>query len=151
MKVFTVRYPKNTVTDILLCLLCVFCIMLVFQIDGVRNKTEVFADSVDVTGFLEENGWTVVPESEEITETVLPDKNDDVFLRYNELQLEQGFDLLPYAGKVLTKYTYELKDIPEAENIKMLYATVLIYDEKIVGADIYCPSLDGFMQGVVKD
>ena len=148
MKMLTFRYPLNAVTDILLCLLCVFCIILVFQVDSNHKIADAFADSDNVVGFIESYGWKVDASSEEISSAMMPAEQNDVFVLYNKLQLEQGFDLVPYLGKVLTKYTYLLRQNPVGSK-EVFYATVLTYDGKIVGADIYSPSINGFMQGVV--
>lgn len=151
MKVLTLKYPVNAVTDFLLSLLCVFCIILIFQFDGNIKTEDVASYSTDAVSFLENYGWEVVPGSEEISMTELPLSADDVFARYNKLQLEQGFDLTPYLGKKLVKYSYLLTETPFESIEGDLYATVLLYEGKIVGADVYDPSLDGFMQGVVNN
>lgn len=149
MKIVTLKYPVNAVTDILLCLLCVFCIVLIFQYDENRKVQDVFLCSENVISFLEYYGWKVDSESEETSNMVLPSVQNDVFNDYNKLQISQGFDLIPYMGKEVKKYTYLLNENPYKDKYDTIYATVLTYKDKIIGADIYSPSLDGFIRGVV--
>lgn len=152
MRILTFRYPKNTVTDILLSLLCIFIITLIIQSDQVNKTTAVFCvSSYDRIGFLYRYGWEVDINSEEKSYIILPKKFDEVFAEYNRLQISQGFDLSLYLGKKLEKYTYLLKNTDYFADETYCYATVLIYDNKIVGADIYSPSIDGIMIGVVTD
>lgn len=150
MKIFTFKYPKNAITDILLCLLCVFAIILIFQFDRFSAGIVLtFNNDSDIIDFLSINGWEVDPLSEVKTFVDLPDKENSVFTDYNAVQLSQGFNLLPYLGKRLEKYSYSVINDSTADGFDTIYATVLTYNGQIVGADICCPALDGFIKGVV--
>ena len=45
----------------------------------------------------------------EISEQIIPEEFDDVFLMYNDLQQSQGFDLENYKGKSVKRYSYLAK------------------------------------------
>ena len=50
-------------------------------------------------------GWSIDAIPKETQTVTIPDARDNkVFARYNDLQKDQGFDLLPYAGKEVTRY-----------------------------------------------
>lgn len=92
--------------------------------------------------FLSQFGWQVGPEPLEIKEVTLPQAFDEVYSSYNELQKQQGFDLLPFAGKVCRLWTYEVTNYPDANPV---HANLLICDNLVIGGDISSTALDGFM------
>ncbi|MBR3596323.1 MAG: DUF4830 domain-containing protein [Clostridia bacterium] len=149
MRVVSFRYPRNAVTDILLCIIFSFLIILLVTSGERVGKVECNSPSLDVASeFLSSFGWSV-NDSSVICETVMISKDSgEVFSDYNELQKEQGFDLLPYCGKEVIKCTYEVLNFPGYENKDGIYSTVYMYDGLIIAADIYSAAIDGFIQGV---
>ena len=97
-----------------------------------------------LTGF----GWEVEPNAVETREVMIPAEFDDVYTAYNVMQLSQGFDLRPYAGEVCTQYKYKINNYPDEPEV---YATLLVYGELIIGGDVACAELDGFMHGFAPD
>lgn len=80
------------------------------------------------------------------TETLtLPDRFDSLWESYEALQIEQGFSLVSYRGKQVTKYTYLLPDDPQ--NASPVYANLLVYRGKLIACDLTCPD---FQSGWVK-
>ena len=61
-------------------------------------------------------------------EITVPKNWNDTYVQYNELQIEQGFDLVPYKGKSAAEYAYFVDDT--------LNATVLVSDNRIIAAHI---------------
>ncbi len=149
MKCFVFRYPKNVVTDVLLCLICVFLIVLILQ-KGETVSVSSFdnIESEDRIAFLYAYGWKIDPHSEQFATVILPEVFDETWKEYNLLQKQQGFDLLPYAGKEIIRYTYEFVDFPGIDDSSGIFASVYAYDGKIIASDIYSVAFDGFMQGV---
>lgn len=95
--------------------------------------------------FLASFGWEIEPEAEEIFEVMIPAEFDDVIIKYNDIQKEQGCDLQKYAGKRCKRYTYIVSNYPEHdENVR---ANLIVYGGKIIGGDICSLELDGFMHG----
>ena len=72
---------------------------------------------------------------------------DDVYVNYNRLQNQAGFDLSEYAGKKLVRYTFEVKNFHDIEGVRI---NVLIYQGKVVGGDIMTIAIDGFMLPLTK-
>ena len=99
--------------------------------------------------YLKTFGWNVEEEACEIVEVAIPSEFDDVYQQYNELQKKQNFDLEPYRGKRVKRYSYEVLNYPgETENIR---ANLLVYNDQIIGGDVCSLKLDGFMHGFRLD
>lgn len=98
--------------------------------------------------FLSEFGWEVAENPVETREVMIPETFNDVYTAYNDMQKEQGFDLKPYAGYKCMQYKYSIMNYPDAKEI---IATLLIYDDKILGGDLACAEVDGFMHGFAAD
>ena len=60
--------------------------------------------------------------------------------------MSQGFNLTDYAGKTATRYVYEIKNYPNASD--PVYATLLVYRDQVIGADITDTSANGVVQGL---
>ncbi|MCL2082406.1 MAG: DUF4830 domain-containing protein [Oscillospiraceae bacterium] len=109
--------------------------------DGKNIKTE--QSRID---YLQSYGWEIDKESEISQEVIIPREFDEMFEEYNSLQKEQGFDLRRQRGKRVMRYVYTIKNHPQ--NREIVYASVLIYKKKVVGGDVQCPAMDGFMHGL---
>lgn len=98
--------------------------------------------------FLQGFGWQIDPEPAETREVMIPAEFGDVYTTYNVMQKAQGFDLLPYAGEIVTQYQYHVQNYPNETEV---YATLLVYGDTIIGGDLACSRADGFMHGFAKD
>ncbi len=95
--------------------------------------------------YLKQFGWEVKEEPSEIVEVAIPTEFNDVYEKYNLIQKKQGFDLMPYRGKAVKRWTYDVINYPDNRpNVK---ANILVYDNKVIGGDICSLELDGFMHG----
>ena len=95
--------------------------------------------------FLTDLGWEVTTSPAEATEVRVPRDSDEVFARYNELQKSQGYDLTKYAGKKVMRYVYKINNYPDAK--EPVYATLLVYKDRIIGGDITDTTPGGRVQG----
>lgn len=91
-------------------------------------------------------GWEVAVSPVETQQVRIPTEVSQVFERYNALQQSQGFDLNQYAGKTVSRYVYKVENYPNATD--PVYATLLVYDDQVVGADITDTSANGVVQGL---
>ncbi|MBQ2733861.1 MAG: DUF4830 domain-containing protein [Clostridia bacterium] len=105
------------------------------------NYTKIKTND-DRLSFLKQFGWEVqeTPEEEEVR---MPSEFDRVFASYNEIQKRQGLDLTKYAGRKVMRYTYKLTNWQDGE--KDVYATVIVYKNRIIGGDLCSPGKDGFV------
>ena len=113
-------------------------------------STAPAADTNDArVKFLTDLGWEVTSSPTESAEVKIPREPDEVFDRYNELQQSQGYDLRKYAGKTVMRYVYQIENYPGAK--EPVYATLLVYKDKIIGGDITDTTPGGKVQGFSKD
>ena len=95
--------------------------------------------------FLKDFGWEVSTSPKESAQVRIPEGASEVFDRYNALQKSQGYDLSQYAGKTIMRYVYKLNNYPGATD--PVYATLLIYKDKIIGGDVTNTAAKGVVQG----
>ena len=95
--------------------------------DGIRTET-------DRRAFLSAFGYEAEDNAKSTVEYTIPGALDAVLLAYNELQKEQGLDLSKYTGKTVTRYTYRIQNYEGYEGA--VYANLIVYRNKIVGADL---------------
>lgn len=98
--------------------------------------------------FLAYYGWQTDGAPREFYEVTLPKKFDRVYENYNDLQKSQGFDLTRWRGKTVMKYSYRITNYEGYEGD--VYATLLVYKNRVIGGDIASAALDGFMHGFEK-
>ena len=101
----------------------------------------------DRVAYLEALGWDVDDDPVQTQEVRVPTDPSEVFLRYNELQKSQGFDLLQLEGKTLHRYVYEIENYPGKDK-GLYYATLLIYKDQVVGGDVSSAEKGGVMHGL---
>lgn len=112
-----------------------------------RRSSEVkCATPSEGAAWLREQGWEVDEEPAGAMEVLVPGKFDQIYESYNDIQKAQGFDISRYRGETVTKYTYLVKNYPqEPEGVA---ANLLVYQGKIIGADLCSLELGGFLKGV---
>ena len=123
----------------LFCLLIFVTVCLLMLRSRVPDTIEIGTEKVslrvrndeEITAFCAACGCEV---SEWLSKRkiTVPKRWNDGYTAYNELQREQGFDLLPYMGKPATEYVCALKD-----SEKRLY--LLVSDSRIIGGHLADP------------
>lgn len=104
----------------------------------------------DRMSFVSQFGWEVEEEPIEIKEIIIPTEFDDTYTAYNQIQKEQGFDLLEYAGERAKRWTYIVKNYEGYENKECIHVNILVHDGIVIGGDVCSVELDGFMHGFSK-
>ena len=149
MFVMTAKLSKTKLFAAGLILLAAIILIVVFVTAGGGETGEIIPvgeTNDDRVAYLASFGWSVNAQPKQTQQVKIPDSAENkVFARYNELQLSQGFDLTKYAGKEATRYVYEILNYPEAE--EPVYASILVYDGKIIGGDITDSSPNGLIHG----
>lgn len=115
---------------------------------SVSYSYEKVKNASDVGSFLSQFGWTVPAEPVEVKTVTIPSEFDKVFAAYNEMQKEQGLNLLKYKGKEVTRYTFTVSNYPDYEGT--VYANVLVYRNRVIGGDICSADVSGFVHGFEK-
>lgn len=154
MLVMTTKLTKKKIFGAVIALLAVVCVIcfyggnettMVFEKSGVVLKDVKISDEVIRKEFIEKLGWEV--EMNEFCEIQIPYDFDEVYEKYNEIQLSQGFDLSKYKGKRVMKYTYDVLNYPNETEVSL---NLLVYKNKLIAGDVCSKKQDGFMHGLEK-
>lgn len=149
MLVMTAKVDKRKIA-IVLAALVVFAAALFMLLRGGDDDTATTAAPSMTTNdarvkFLTDFGWEVTTSPVESTQVRIPKDTSDVYERYNALQKSQGYDLSEYAGKTVMRYVYKINNYPGAT--EPVYATLLVYKDKIIGGDITDTAAKGAVRG----
>ena len=104
--------------------------------------------NTDRIAYLQSLGWEVAPEPLETLQLRLPETLPENYAAYNQLQLEQGFDLTACCGKALTRYTYAVSNYPgRPEGVQL---NLYVCQDLPVAGDVIAPGADGFRHGLFR-
>ncbi|MBR5870646.1 MAG: DUF4830 domain-containing protein [Clostridia bacterium] len=95
--------------------------------------------------FLAGFGWEIDEAAAEEEAVVIPARFDAVYEDYNAIQKAQGLNLERYRGKTVMRYTYPVENYPDYDGT--VYATLLVYKDRVIGGDVCSAALDGFAHG----
>ena len=151
MFVMTAKVDKKKIAIILTCIIAAVA-LLIMLIGGGKDQSAAtgvisVANNDDRVNFLSGFGWEVTNSPIETGQVRIPEQTSEVFERYNALQKSQGYDLSKFAGKKVMRYVYEITNFPGAK--EPVYATVLVYKDRIIGGDITDTTPGGKIQGFV--
>jgi len=151
MFIVTTRFSRKKAALIVILLGCIIAALILFA--GQSDQKEFpflpeLADNEQRIAYLQTLGWTVDPEPLETLQFVLPNPLGEPYLSYNELQLEQGFDLIPYAGKQISRYTYAVTNYPGQPT--GVQANLYICENLPVAGDLCFLGSDGFQEALVR-
>lgn len=138
---------KKTLTLVGILAGLIVAVILLF---GGSNSAETSAPTVSGNDarvqFLKDLGWDAAASPVEANQVKIPDQTTEVFDRYNALQKSQGYDLTQYAGKSVMRFVYKINNYPGAT--EPVYATLLVYKNRIIGGDVTDTAAKGRIQGL---
>ena len=157
MFVFSIKPLKSKLIVLILAVIAAIILCVVLSNSEPKGGCEEFTDTGGIVNlsagsneellkFFSTLGITVEKEPCEVSSVTIPLEFDDVYEQYNKLQIEAGFDLSPYKGKIATHKSYIVTNYTGYENSDCIRVNVLIYGGKIIGGDICSVELDGFMK-----
>lgn len=141
---FYLTFNKRKTLIILLTVNIILISIVAFvAVGAVTKRLDSFNARKD---FLENLGYTIDKNfTEEIKIIVLPTSFSKVYLNYNELQKQNGFNLEKYKGFEITQHTIKVFDETKRDD---LYAHILLHNGRLIGGDIATTAIDGFMKGL---
>ena len=98
--------------------------------------------------FLESFGWRIGEEVVSEESFRIPESFDRVLSGYNEIQKAQGLDLSRYRKKKVTRYVYEVSNYEGYDG--KVYASLIVYRDRVIAADIASADPRGFVSGLEK-
>lgn len=111
-----------------------------FNFSGIKSED-------DRVAFVEQFGLKVKGAHSDACDFVMPENFDRVIMGYNEIQKRQGLDLSKYAGKKVTRYTYEIDGYEGYDG--EVFVNLLVYRNRVIGCDISSGAPDGFVKPLV--
>lgn len=147
VKTVNVKKACKTVFTVLFIALAILAVIL-FVRNLTSDSSVILETEEQRQEFLHSLGWQVSAEPIDVREVIIPSEWNEVFSQYNAIQMQQGFDLEAHRGKNVTIYTYEVynyEDKPEN-----MIANLMVYENKLIGGDVSCTELGGFIQGLMK-
>ena len=139
--------PQRAAMTILLIAVALAVLVLLQSRGGVLSAHYNVTTRQGRADYLAAQGWTVEPETETAQEITLPREFTGVLAEYNELQLQQGFDLRPYGGMTVTVCTYLVTNYDADSPV---LATLYLYRNRVIAGDIHATAMDGFLHGIRK-
>ena len=155
MFMYTAKFNRKKAAAAILILGAVLCliILLAGRLRG-GGETPVSPLSATVRNnkqrveYLQSLGWQVDGEAIDERAVTIPDVFSDVYIKYNALQLAQGFDLTRYGGLEATRYTYRVRNHPSSGDD--IVADIIVYKNKVIAGDVQSCAPDGFMNGLKR-
>ncbi len=115
-------------------LLTMFIIQFFFGSDSKTNQANI--------DFINNYGWVVENSPQEIMFITLPQQFDGAYETYNELSKMGGFDLSPYKGRRITRYSYRLLNHKNSKH-ETIFLHIFLYKNEIISAYISSMEVDG--------
>ncbi len=158
MFVVSMKASKKKIVIVLAAVLVILAGALFFLLRGGSDEAKAVGqtgeysltaeDAAQRIAFLQQFGWEVTETPMEQVAVILPSSFNDTYEKYNQIQKEQGLDLLKYAGATCQRYTYEVTNYPGQDS--GVVANLLILDGRVIGGDICSVELNGFIHGFVN-
>ena len=145
VKTFKVRKK-----GLVICGGILIALLVILVVCGIVHKATAKTYSMKTESerqkFMSDMGWEVSEEYTSCKVISIPKEFNDTYESYNELQKEQGFNLKKYKGEMVEIYTYQVYNYPgKSDNVVI---NLIAFEGKLIGGDVSCNELDGFMQGL---
>lgn len=154
MVIFTAKLSRFRLIGILAAAIALILLVIFLANRGTGTTMEPVAGTKLSTpesrsDFLLSCGYKTAQEPVRTQEVLIPKEFTEVYSQYNQLQRTQGFDLSKYKGKRVMQYVYLVEAQPE-ESSDPVYATLLLYKNKLIGADLSRGGADGFLRPLLS-
>lgn len=158
MFIYSVKSSKKKLIAIGVCVTVLVAALIYFLLrTGITPSANTGDASVragneeERIAFLSQYGWDVAEDPVKVEEILIPNEFDDVYTQYNDIQIQQGFDLSNYKGCSAKRWTYTILNYPGADGVQptdgSIRANLIVYDGSVIGGDVCSVALDGFMHG----
>ena len=139
MKTYT--FKKYVVAILIFSFLLFSAMYISFSIDSSSNTMNI--------EYAKNMGWELLPSPVEISHFKIPVEFDSVYETYNSVQKKSGFDLEPFKGKSVTRYTYNIQNHEMADSMNV-FMGIIVFESRIIAADIYSTDMEGFLHGICE-
>ncbi len=109
-----------------------------------NKKREINLCDIDsIVMYLKNNGWETDPEMIECKDVIIPYEFNNIYIQYNSIQKQQGFDLEKHKG---ASALLTICPVTNYYDESRVYAELIIKDNRLIGADIKCSGANGFIK-----
>lgn len=142
--------PKKAIAAVVVCGIVLILVILLTASRKDRSapgeELICAATEEERAEYLRSLGWEITPSPVETLEFVLPQPLNESYEEYNALQKEQGFDLTPYAGMQVKRYSYQILNYPgHPDDVQ---ADLYLCGDVIIGGDVLYCGEGGFVAGL---
>ena len=147
MRMLTLKLKPKTIFGLILLLTGVIVILVTFvgnhPAKPASKSTVVSCKTAEErVNYINSLGYKT-DSNEESKEIIIPQKFNEVYNKYHEIQKQQNFDLTAYKGKTAVMYTYHITNYGDNDNV---IANLIVLDGELIGADLCDTSADdGFL------
>lgn len=146
--IITAKLSKRKLTGLILVVLVCALGIALFVTGCSGEKTPDLSENDARVSFLQSLGWQVTPEPVKTQQVNIPEQMNDTLSKYNDIQMQQGFDLNNHLGETAMRYVYGITNYPDASG--EVLATLLIKDGKLIAADLTCWDENGFCKPLLS-
>ena len=143
--------PRKAIAAVVAC--AAVLILMILLISSLKSRPSPGEELITAASeearaeYLRSLGWEIETSPMETLEFMLPQPLNDSYEEYNALQKEQGFDLEPYAGMQVKRYSYRVLNYPNYPDD--VQADLYLCGDVVIGGDIlYCGD-SGFVATLV--
>lgn len=148
MFVWTAKFSKKKAIVSILVLGVVLAAVIALVGRGEDAAVEApLRTNQDRVAYLQSWGWEVSAEPVETLQFLLPEKLEEPYLSYCDLQESQGFDFAACSGKQVARYTYAVTNYPEQPS--GVQVNLYVCETLPAGGDVFCAGADGFQSTLV--
>ncbi len=152
MFVFTLKWNKKIAIMVVVAIAVLLSAIIISIASGSSHGSSAVSQKVktneDRIMFLKNLGWEVDETAIGEKLVIIPKEFSDVYETYNQLQLDQGYDLSEYRGLEAIIYTYTVTNYSGYNG--NVVADLYVMNYEVIGGDIHSLALDGFMHGLGK-
>ena len=108
------------------------------------------ANEHDAARYLLRHGFECISNAE-VTQITIPAEWNAVYESYNDLQRRNGYNLAAYKGKAVKRFAFAVSPLlssSSGEATDTAYASLLVYNGKVIGGDVCTYDIDGYMVGL---
>ena len=140
MRMYLTFTKKGLVALLAVILLCLLLGGEFYAVGNIKENGKTNSQRVD---FIKSLGLSPQEECIASKEIVIPERFGEVYINYNALQSEAGYNLEPYKGSDATVFTYSV-ETPKGYTGETV-VNLIVYNGRIIGGDISSRVFNGFM------
>ena len=134
---------KKIIIIVILILSAISVLLLVKKIADNKKREINLCETDSIVLYLKNNGWETDPEMIACKNVIIPYEFNNIYIQYNNIQKQQGFNLEKYKG---SSVLLTICPVTNYHDDSKVYAELLIKENRLIGADLKCSGANGFIK-----